>query len=75
MSLLISAGEHVEITPQISEAFERFLQAVRATEVQGYTYDPKCTTRSMQCMSNAGCIVEHQWPCLIDYKCFIANIQ
>jgi hypothetical protein len=71
----ISAGDRVEITPEIHEAFERLVLALRNQDVGGYTYDSKCTTREMMCIGNANCRFESQNPCFIEYKCDISSLR
>jgi hypothetical protein len=71
----MAAGDQVEVTDAVQEAFSQLIQTLRGDDVQGYIYDPKCTTRSIDCTSNGKCSVEFQHPnCLIDYGCKIARI-
>jgi hypothetical protein len=71
----IGAGDQVEVTAGVQEAFLQLVQALRADDMQGYIYDPKCTERAFGCTGNGRCTSEYQLPnCLIDYGCKIARI-
>jgi hypothetical protein len=71
----ITAGDQVEVTAEVQEAFTHLIQTLRGDDVQGYIYDPKCTQRSIDCTSNGKCTSEFQHPhCLIDYHCSLSRI-
>ncbi len=73
ISFQIAAGDQVEVTAEVQEAFTQLIQTLRGDDMQGYIFDPKCTTRNMGCTSNGKCVYEVQLPnCLIDYRCTIA---
>ena len=74
ISFQISTGDQVEVTPEVQQAFENLLQTLRGGDVQGYVYDPKCTTKNVLCEPNYRCSTESQKPCLIDYQCRIGKI-
>jgi hypothetical protein len=71
----ITAGDQVQITPEVQHAFENLVHALRGDDMQGYIYDPKCTTKKSTCEPNLKCSVETQAPCLIDYHCQISRID
>jgi hypothetical protein len=71
----ITAGDQVQVTPEIQQAFENLVQALRGDDMQGYVYDPKCTTKNVNCEPNYKCTVETQKPCFIDYHCQISRVS
>jgi deferrochelatase/peroxidase EfeB len=70
----IAAGNQVEVTAAVQEAFTHLIQTLRGDDMQGYIYDPKCKERAFGCTQNGKCTSEYQSPnCLIDYGCKIAS--
>jgi hypothetical protein len=81
MHFLVAAGDQVEFTPQVREAFERFLEAL-SDEIEGYSlslsdkcygFTKGCTEDNYACVPRAKCSWEVQQPCFIDYQCKIAS--
>jgi hypothetical protein len=73
ISFRIAMGELVEVTAELEAAFAALVQTLHSSDVQGFTYDPKCTTKDFRCTSNGACKVESQYPCFIDYHCQIGK--
>jgi hypothetical protein len=70
----MSMGDQAEVTPEVQAAFEQLVQALRGNDVQGFVYDPKCTTKNVTCSPNYACTVESQQPhCVADYHCQIGK--
>ncbi|HTE83679.1 MAG TPA: hypothetical protein VK821_03030 [Dehalococcoidia bacterium] len=74
ISFQIAAGKDVEVTPELQTAFSALVETLRSSDVQGYAYDPKCTTKDFRCTNNGACKAESQYPCFIDYHCQIGKL-
>ena len=73
ISFQVAMGEDAEVTAELQTAFAALVQTLHSGDVQGFAYDPKCTTKDFRCTSNGACKVESQYPCFIDYHCQIGK--
>jgi hypothetical protein len=76
----IAAGDQAEVTSELRQAFDDFLDALAGAEVEGYAractdYIKGCTTNSFACSPRGKCTQESQAPCLMDYYCAISRIS
>jgi hypothetical protein len=74
----IAAGDQVEVTPEIRQAFENLVVSLNAADVEGYTdacigYVRGCTNNTYNCSPRQRCGYEGQAPCFINYFCKIAT--
>lgn len=79
IKLQIATGDQAEVTPELRQALDDFLEAVAGAEVEGYLnscsqYKKGCTTNTFICEPRAKCTSESQNPCLVNYICEISRI-
>ena len=74
----ITAGDQVDVTLEVRQAFSDLLDAVADADVEGYMSDnctgfvTGCQTNTYSCSPRRRCTTEAQAPCEMDYSCAIA---
>jgi hypothetical protein len=74
----IAAGDQVEITPEMRQAFDNLVTALNTADVEGFTdacidYIKGCITNTYICSPRQRCANEGQYPCFMQYYCKIAT--
>jgi hypothetical protein len=74
----IAAGDQVEMTPEIRQAFDDLVEMLSRADVAGYSdvcigYTAGCNSNTFNCSPRQRCSYEGQYPCFINYFCKIAT--